>query len=627
MLEVKNVSTSQVGRSPAFHNYLKVEKKFKTVTGILAGVSAVGLVVGSLRSGLTFPAKALSVVGDFFGSISSIVSPFFLIGNEIINFKVRSSKNGDREEREKIKKAFDAAREGFYRCSSLGFTPFIFEPFINPEKFGKSIFHKIATVGNIPNLFFTGYMWGVGNFKALLAWGLRTKEQISKGENEQGYHELYETFKRMAVIGSIANPTMQGLRQCADSLALLAGKFSSGEFFERPLLGLSRLVSLASGLPEFYAKGVDSVLRVVKEQESIKAGLPKFLHKPLEKLGKVYRENIATENIATENIATKKSTLLKAICYYAESIFHTLSPLSMFALFTPLLDEPHLNEEAQAQGGLVGTLDKIIGRGGKALTLLFNGLYVTFGRLPQAFIQSVYFGRRLIGWAKGEDKEVTRNKLEDLRERICNSSLVKGLSNFAQSRVKSLVKDFYEEDVENKQGYLTYDQIQSDYAVEQAKNSKEYEELVELGKKCKGEKSELRNKADVLISDILKKYCIPFIKEDALRSYYSLNAQEIENIRNKIVTKLKQRAEILPELKREELKFPGAEFLATYVFKLLDLRTRFQKIDYRSDHHNMTTAYDNDEIRISFEYELLPVLCKCVQGLRNTVDRAFGMAA
>ena len=39
----------------------------------------------------------------------------------------------------------------------------------------------------------------------------------------------------------------------------------------------------------------------------------------------------------------------------------------------------------------------------------------------------------------------------------------------------------------------------------------------------------------------------------------------------------------------------------------------------------MTTAYDNDEVRISFEYELLPVVGKCIQGLQNTVNRIQGI--
>lgn len=603
----------------AKQNYLKVEKKFKNVTGTLAGASAIGLLLGSLRYGLTFPSQVLKVIGDLFGSISSVAAPFFFIGNEIINYKIRSSQNGKKSKLSEIKETFDALREGFYRCSSLGFTPFIFEPFINPEKVGKSIFHKIATLANIPNLIFTGYMWGIGNFKALIAWGLRTKEQLkaSKTDGKQqeeskrkinSYNNLYQTFWRQAVIGSIANPTMQGLRQCADSLALFTGKISAGEFFERPFLGLSRLVSLFAGVPEFYAKGIDSILRVVKERENLKTGLPKIFHKPLEKLGEIYKENIACE----------KNTPLKSIAYYAEVIFHTLSPLSMFALFAPLLDESHLDKEAQNKGGLQATLDRAIGRAGKGLTLIFTGLYVLFGRLPQAIFQSAFFGRKLIGHIKGENKEATQKAVENIRESICKNYFVSFISDFAKKRTENLVEDFYDDKIENKQGYLTYEQIQANYAFEQAKNSSEFKEIAKLATN-----HAIITEIDKKIDLCLKQYCIPFLKSDAIRSYHILTDIEENKIKDIIKNKIYQEIGLLKEPQRKPLRFPGADFLATNIFKLLDLKTRIQKVDYTSSHHNMTTAYDNDEIRISFEYELLPVICKCIHGLRNTTNRIF----
>ena len=39
----------------------------------------------------------------------------------------------------------------------------------------------------------------------------------------------------------------------------------------------------------------------------------------------------------------------------------------------------------------------------------------------------------------------------------------------------------------------------------------------------------------------------------------------------------------------------------------------------------MTTAYDNDEVRISFDYELWPLIGKAIKGLQNTVNRAQGI--
>ena len=184
------IISGQIQESPSTNNkeekiqgvkkeYLEVERKFRNFGLGVGGISVLGLVAGFFKYGSTFPAKALEVVGDFFGSISAVLAPFSIIGNEIKNFyllkegKKENGNNGKKEE----KGIFDDWREGFYRASSIGFFPFIFEPFINPVKFGQSIFHKIATVANIPNLLFTGYAWGIGNCKALLAWVLRETNQ------------------------------------------------------------------------------------------------------------------------------------------------------------------------------------------------------------------------------------------------------------------------------------------------------------------------------------------------------------------------------------------------------------------------------------------------------------------
>ena len=609
-----STSTKEDTKSTAQKEYFEAEKKLGRV-GFGASVCLVlGLITGFFKYGSTFPAKALEVLGDICGSASGVLAPFSIIGNEIKNYYLlKEGKNGNGTEK-KEKGIFDDWREGFYRISSMGFFPFIFEPFINPEKLGQSIFHKIAAVANIPNLFFTGYTWGIGNCKAFLAWILREKEQIhvrnAKPEDKQkfetnveGFDQLYKSFKRMAVIGSIANPTLQGLRQCADSLAFITGKMSAGEFFSNPFLGLSRLVSLFVGIPETFAKGVDSLVRVVRERESLRLALPKFLRSK-----KVFDALEKIEN----KIASPTNTTLKEIRHTAETFFHTLSPLSMFALFTPLLGEKHINEEAQSRGGLPAFLNRIIGGYGATITATFTGLYVALARLPQAIFQIAYFSKKLP--AKFGGKEATREELENLKERMLKSTIVDSLSNLAQKCINYLVPDFY--NVEHDHGYLTYEQIQANHSFDQARGH--FNGLLQSGSKLNDEQKEN-----------IVKHCVDYVTRDARQGKYNeLTNEEKTNIAGLIRKKIEYT--INPELqpqRKVKLPFIGAEFLATWVFKLFDLRTRLKAIDYRSSHHNMTTAYENDECRISFEYELLPVVSKCTKGLGNTVNRIFGIAA
>ncbi len=606
------LKTKQSTLEAVQREFEEVESKYKKIGGGILGASALAVVIGSLKSGWTFPAKFLQIAGDAFGSIASIAAPVFIVGNEIKNHKLL--KGAD----EKEFKVFDDLRKGFYRCASLGFTPFIFEPFVNPEKFGKSIFHKIATVANIPNLIFTGYSWGLGNFKALLLWGMRTVEQFNgrkalaakndsmvdfHNKRAQALYKLYDGCERSAVIGSIANPTLQGLRQWADSMSFFFSKngFSTKEFFENPFLGVSRLISLVVGVPETFAKGVDSVVRVVKERENLKPALPKFLKskQAFELAGKIEKE-----------LCNSKGTL-NSIRHYAEIVFHTLSPLSMFALFAPLLGEKHISEEAQSQGGVAGALNKVIGGYGKTLTVLFTGLYVTLARLPQAIFQLAYFGKKVSG--KFADKDVSVDELNTMKKNISNSSIISGISNVAKSCIEKLVPDFYT--AEHDHGYLTYEQIQAKYSFEQAEQDDRFKEILQVGAKITS------NQKDEIV-----KSCINYVEKDAEIGRHILSSEERNNIKKIIGNKIENKINPGPK-RKTELPFIGAEFLATYIFKLFDLKTRLQSIDYRSDHHNMTTAYDNDERRISFEYELLPVVAKCTKGLGNTINRLFGIAA
>ncbi len=623
-------------------NLAAVKRKFAVVGGGIAGVSLLGAIAGSLKYGATFPAKALKVVSDAFGGVSAIAAPFFLVGNEVLNFFSRkngSNGNGNKATISEIRGIFDTAREGFYRVSSAGFIGYIIEPFINPEKFGKSIFHKAATIANIPNVAFSTVMWAGGNLQSLIAWGFKTKEQYAAynadktgntnlrdehNKKVNAYDELRLSYKRQAVLGSINNPTMVGLRQFADNMALFKGDMSLGEYFERPSLGISRIASLFVGLPEWYAKGVDSVVRVVKERENLKAGLPEFLWKPLDKWGQQIDSHLTT--------SVGQKNKLKSARHFAEVIFHTLSPLSMFALFTPLLDESHISEEAQSKGGMTALLDKAIGRTGRIFTLIFNGLYVTLGRLPQVVFQGAYFGRKYLLGQKGETEEQTQQALLGLKEKIKNSSAISGISDIAHNAINYLVPDFY--NAEHDSGYLSYEQIQTKYAFEEIKNAEVYKDILELVEKYKKEeanneinisaKVEFETKIDTVIDVLIDKVGIPFVEKDAIQGDHTLTPAEKLTIKEKLTTKIKQKLGLIEEPKRKPLPFIGSDFLATYVFKLFDLRKRIDAIDYRSSHHNMTTAYDNDEIGISFEYELLPVVGECIQGLRHTVNRING---
>lgn len=598
----------------------QAKNTYKKVGLGVSGVLLIPLIAGTIRNGLTYPSKFLQYIGDFFGSIASTVAPFIIAKNEINNY---SQRNGGYDKNGKSIENFDEQREGFYRTCSLGFTPFIFEPFINPEKFGKSIFHKIATIANIPNLLFTGYTWGAGNAQALLAWGLGRKEQKQKDiAQKEGrldkvnsselraeeYKEIYKSCKRLAVIGSIANPTMQGLRQWADSMALLTGSIQAGEFFQRPLLGLSRLVSLFVGIPETFAKAIDSFVRVVREREHLKDALPSWI-----KTEKSFSSAANLEKL----LSAEDNNIFKSIRHYAEITFHTLSPLSMFALFAPLLDEPHLNEEAQSTGGAPAIFDKVLGRYGKILTTLFTGLYVTFGRLPQFIFQSAYFGKKLHGKLTGN--KVTKEDLEQVREKIINSKFVSKISDWAEKRIKKLIPDFYEHGIDNHDGYRTYEEIQAEYAFNHVKETDEFRNNLKQAK--------IDKKIDPDRRRTIQTRCIEWIKKDAEQgNFYALDDKTTSEIKTNL-DKLIDYAIGTPLPKRAKLLFKGAHFLGKYIFKLFDLRTRLQSINYESSHHNMTTAYDNDEYGISFEYELYPVLAKCTHGLRNTVNRLFGVPA
>lgn len=605
----------------------KQQKRFTKITFGAIAAAAVPTLIATLKNGASAPSQALRVIGDLFGSIATVATPYFMGKNELNNYE--DLKTGNKKNR-----FFDSLREGFYRCCSLGFTPFIFEQFIDPKTWGKSVFHKVANLLNLFNLGFTGYTWGYGNFRSLIAWGLRTNEQLkqanveNKGEKEQAkklqvdidkYNELYNSNRRMAVIGSIANPTMQGLNQCADALTYIFGKTNSQEFWSNPFHGVSRLVSLFVGIPESFAKLVDSISRVfVKEREHLRGAFPEKLYKWVERVGE--------EKIKPQ---LAKDGFIRKIKNRAEIIFHTLSPLSMFALFTPLLGHPSTDEEAQSRGGINALIDKVLGRTGKVLTLFITGIYVTVGRLPQSFFQLCYFGRgKYSKYIKGETAEQTQKELLKLKEKLSQSSFVTKISGLTKQIIEKLVPDFYDNTREIDNGFLSYEQIEAKYGFEQV--SDKYSEIFdEIKKSHKTENPTSLNEEKItkIIDDALI-----FVKENASYSNYVLDAKEEVEIRKLIRDKVidacipsnEKKTKSPIKLREVKLLFPGADYIARFILRGFDLKSRLESTNWKSDHHVKETAYTNDELW-NFDAELSPVILECLTGFRNTINRTFSL--
>ncbi len=623
-----HINNRNIGQSNSVETEFNNQKgRFTKITAGALLATAVPTLIATLKNGSYAPSQALRILGDLFGSVATVAAPYFMGKNELNNYE--DLKTGNKKSR-----FFDSLRDGFYRCCSLGFTPFIFEQFIDPKTWGKSVFHKGANILNFFNLGFTGYTWGYGNFKSLIAWGLRTNKQITQSKlNEAGkkeeanklqpdverYNTLYNSNKRMAVIGSIANPTMQGLNQCADALAYISGKIDSKEFWSNPFHGVSRLVSLFVGVPESFAKGVDSILRVfVKEREHLREALPENAYKWIEKVG--------DEQIIPR---LKKDGFIRKIKNSAEMIFHTLSPLSMFALFTPLLGHSSTDEEAQSRGGLNAFVDKVLGRTGKMLTLLITGTYVTFGRLPQSIFQLIYFGRGKYGkYIKGETQEQTQKKLISLKENLLKSSFVTGISNFIKPVIEKLIPDFYDKNREIENGFLSYEQIEAKYGFEQV--SGKYSQLFD--KIIRSQKTENKICLDDIQIKTIVNDAIDFVKENASYGNHPLDLAEETKISQLIKDKVidacipkdekKAKSPIKP--RQVKLLFPGADYLARFILRGFDLRSRLESTNWKSDHHVKETAYTNDELW-NFDAELSPVILECLTGFRNTINRGFGL--
>ncbi len=66
--------------------FAEVEKKYTKIVGGIAGVSLLGIFIGTLKSGLDFPVKAFRAIGDLFGTVATIAGPVVLGINEYNNY-------------------------------------------------------------------------------------------------------------------------------------------------------------------------------------------------------------------------------------------------------------------------------------------------------------------------------------------------------------------------------------------------------------------------------------------------------------------------------------------------------------------------------------------------------------
>ncbi len=603
-------TTTHTASDEANKSFNRTEKSFRNVIGIAGGISLIAALGGTLKFGLEFPSKFLKTIGGVFASAASIASPVFLGVNEWVNWsylkKINDPNLSDADkkklddEHENTSNTLGFWNKGFYRCASLGFVPFIFQDFVKPETWTKSIFHTVASIGNIPNLLFTGYSWGYGNLQSLIAWGLSANEKYLGKNDETALDELgeiYESAKRKAELGSIANPTLQGLNQWADSCAYITGKMEGGEFWDSKLHGISRLVSLAVGVPETIAKGVDSLVRTtVKEKNAISKAMPKWL------LDKV----TSAGNIVSPLL--KKDTHFKTVKNITDAVFHTLSPLSMASLFMPLLAESQADESIRERGGLAGLFDKVLGRGGRFLTTILTGTYVAIGRLPQSIFQLCYFGRKYYGqYIKKEDAKTTELELAKLKKGISENIFVDKISDLAHFLIEKIIPDFYKnEGIEA--GFASFEYLQAKHGLKQL--SKESTTVLKT------------KPTDHVTVNRLIEESLVHIKESANENFHTITHDEESKIRDILARKIRGE---YPE-QRKAIRFPGADYLARLILKGFDLRSRLEKVDWtvsankKDDYRNKETAYYTDELW-NFEAELTPVVLKCLNEFRTTGNK------
>ncbi|MBI3308286.1 MAG: hypothetical protein HYZ79_02820 [Candidatus Melainabacteria bacterium] len=646
--------------------FLETKQKYGLAAGVVGGGLAAVSVLGAFIKGASFPSKFLHVLGDVFGSAAALAAPVAQTYNEFKNYS--DAKNGSTNGADQGG-MFDDYLKLFYRLCSQGLVPFIFERLINPENITKSIWHKGAALLNLPFVAFTGYSWGFGNTQGIIAWVLRKGEEIREAKSKgiqkeerrlrkEGYEKIYNSAERLLTIGSIANPVMPCLQYAADGLHaftnFVKGDQSIGEFFNRPLLSFSRLLSTLIAVPEAFAKGVDAFMRVVvNERHHLKAVLPNKLNRTIDKWGRDVEEKLAHNG------------RLRKLKNGSEMVFHALSPFAMISLFAPMLDRPHVSEEAQAQGGGAGFLDKWVGRYAKTLTLVFTGFYVGFGRLPQGIFQSIYFGRKLIGkYIKGEDEKKTQDALIALRQKIYNSSFVSSVSGFARNAIEKLVPNFYE--TENEYGFPTYRQVLASCSFDQAQadykclfdllkilsikdNGHDYSDLrrekvnqilsepgfqreLEFYKKeveldlseCVEEIVSGEASAKEKIGEKIVQYCLEYSTYECVQGNYDITPEDKIKIEQLVKNKI---SVFTNDAKKERVapNFPFALFLARIFLRPLDLQSRLPEWDH--DKKVKLAIYQGDEINSAFRNELEVVGAENADCLRRTINRGFGLAA
>ncbi len=609
------------------HEFRDVQSTFYKCTGSVLCVGALGILIGSIKWGSGFASKALRVTGDAFGAVAALLVPFALAKNEINDYNLlkHGKEKGSGAQKHSI-------NELIYRCVSIGFMPYSFESLIDPEKIGKSGIQKLAAIINIPNLAFTSFTLGIGNINSIIAWILRTKQQLNfdKEETEwnklkengfqglseaeiskkftelegvskrkQCFNQLYSSTKRFATIGGIALPAMHGLRRFAETCDFIfkeGGTFK--EFISNPFTALSRTINLAIGLPEVFAKGFDSVARIVQEKDHLKPALPKFLINPLDKFSRYFDSCVSSES----------NNPLKSVRNLAEVLFHTLSPASQLAFLSPILDQKATNEEAQSKGGIVSILDKVIGRSGKSVLYLTSLPYMFVSRLPQSLVQSIYFGRYYYGkHIKKESDKETKNAIENIQNKICNFPIIKQVSKKVESIINYLVPDYIENEF-------------PDFIDIQVKTS--FAQAEEVFKNKLQEGNALTESENKEILD----YSLDYVKRSANRGYAKLNDQELLTITQKLQTKIDCTLDPKKQTpRRTNIKFPGA-YLLSHFLRPFNISKRIKSLSTETPFHRMETAYNIDEIPAFETQEFLIMLSECfTSGLRNTANLTFGV--
>ena len=642
----------------AEERFKKVKKKFAIGAGVAGAGGTVALALGALIKGSQFPALFLRKVGGVFSLLSTISYPVAEIGNEFKNYFLarshnhtngNSASNGNGNKNDIIN--FDEWMKVDYRLTSHGLFFYIFGRFLDPENWTKSVFHMAIAPLNVLYTAFTGYTWAFGNTQALIANGFRKAEQIKakkaedKGDKSlEEYHRLQasdfdkivKSAERMLTVGSTANPAMPCLIHAADGLDFISkffrGESSVGEFFQRPILGISKLASIFVALPEAYAKGVDAFMRVfVTEREHLKPVLPESFYKGMELLGKKIEKEISKD--------PNEKSLLRDIKNSGEMLFHTASPFAMGILFSEMLGRKHKSEEAQAKGGSAAFIDKWLGRYAKSITTIYTGFYIFFSRLPQGIFQSIYFGRKLIGkYIKKEGDDKTLTALKTLREKIYNNPVIAGVSALARKCIKFCVPNFYDENIENEYGNPKYQDVLAKYSLDQAKEkhkilfkltelfsvnstdtrNKKLNEIFQNGIFAKTAElynhklnleeviqGALNNDKAALekVTQLLIEECLNYSKIECAQGKYLLNDTELgeieKSVRNKInfiATPSEQR----PFNKLAPL-FPGALWLTKMFLNSLDIQSFIPT--WHHDKPNKLEQYQGAEINHAFNKE------------------------